>query len=93
VNLSARPRQNPQAAWRDLTGQVFLILPQANEVHELNETGTFLWVRADGRRTVAELAEDLAQEFDVEPGAAQTDAAQFFAELEHKHLVLSEAGG
>lgn len=55
---------------REIEGEL-LIVPIASgigdledELYTLNDTGRAIWQRLDGRRTLAEIAGDIAEEFD-----------------------------
>ncbi|MEO8500134.1 MAG: PqqD family protein [Vicinamibacteria bacterium] len=52
-----------------------------DSIFNLNETGTFIWERIDGVRTVAEIAALLAAHFQVPADRAAADCGEFFAQL------------
>ncbi len=79
---------NPILAWREIAGEVVIISPEDSVVHELNATASFLWKQMQCGRSVAELAEILAEEFDVDPKTARADTTALFASLEEKRLVV-----
>lgn len=79
--------QHPNAAWRDLDGEVVIISPEDSVLHELNETASFLWKHATGKLTVAELAGLLAEEFEVDDATALADTQELVAHLAGKGLL------
>jgi hypothetical protein len=81
------PARAEPLPWRSLDGRAVIVQPQAGEVHELNPVGAFLWGEADGRRTVAELAQAVAGEFEVEPAVALADAREFFGALTERGMI------
>jgi hypothetical protein len=85
-----KPVRLGKLPWREIDGRVVLVQTGRGEVHELNATASFLWSRADGACSVAELAAKLAEEFEMTGESAQADALEFFTDLENRGL-LSEA--
>src|SRR5262249_11838061 len=67
MDLRAVPRRSPNSAYRIYDGQATIVLPDRAEVNVLNEIGSLVWDRMDGRRTVAQLIEAVVAEFDVTP--------------------------
>jgi Coenzyme PQQ synthesis protein D (PqqD) len=81
-------QKNPALAWREIDDETVIISPTENVMHELNETGSFLWKSIDGRRTVAELAALLAAEYEVTPGAALEDTKALLQQLASSKLLV-----
>jgi hypothetical protein len=85
-------QKNPALAWREIDDETVIISPTENVMHELNDTGSFLWKNVDGRRTAAELAALLAGEYEVTPDAALADTEALLQQLiSSKLLVPAEA--
>ena len=72
-------------------GEAVLVLPDKGEVKVLNEVGARIWELSDGTRTIAEISEQLAQEFEVDIQKAQDDAVIFLQQLEQKGVVKLES--
>jgi hypothetical protein len=78
-------------AWRQIDGEAIIISPEESVMHELNETGSFVWHYADGKHSAAQIAELLAGEYEVTLAQALEDTEALLADLaQHKLLV---AGG
>ena len=94
---SALWQKNPILAWRELDGDIVIISPSDSVLHELNETGSFIWKQLDGRRPAAEIAAGLAAEYDVKPEDALRDIEALLGELASRQLLIpadaSPAGG
>jgi hypothetical protein len=75
-----------RVAYRKINGRTVIISTEENKLIQLNETGTATWDKLDGR-TVKQIAEDLAQEFDVAESQASHDLEEFLTYLESRHLV------
>ena len=56
-------------------------LAEASSIYTLNEVGSFVWSRIDGRRTVAAIVAEVVAGFDVPEEAARADVEQFLADL------------
>jgi len=68
-------------ATRTIDGEAIIVLADAGEVQVLNQVGTRIWELADGTRTVQQIAEAIAAEYDVSMQQAQEDTAAFLQEL------------
>jgi PqqD family protein of HPr-rel-A system len=58
-------------------------------VHQLNATASYVWGRCDGRLTEAEIADDLAKAFDVEPAQAVSDVGALIGQFRELGLLES----
>lgn len=56
-------------------------------IYSFNGTGTLIWKLLESPHTVAELATAVAQEYAVEPAAAEQDVAAFVGEMKAVGLV------
>ncbi len=64
-----------------------IMTEDSEEIHTLNETGTFIWFAVDGKRTLGKLAEMLCDEFDVTRDKAYEELLSFINGLETKGLI------
>jgi len=79
-----RPKRRPDLSTRVVEGEAVVLDRDASLVHQLNVTASFVWDRCDGRRTVSDIAEQLAGACGTDPDAsneAVTAALRRFAEL------------
>lgn len=53
----------------------------------LNDTGKFIWQRLDGTRTKKQIADALADEYDVTSDQAAQDVNDFVAELDQMGML------
>jgi hypothetical protein len=90
-------RKNPILAWREIDGEIVIVSPNDSVLHELNETGSFVWKQLDGRRPAAEIAATLAEEYDVRVEDALGDIETLLGELASRKLLIpadtAAAGG
>jgi len=52
-----------------------------DSIFNLNETGTYIWEKIDGHRTVAAIIALVVSEFQVSKDQATRDGGEFFAQL------------
>lgn len=83
------PVRNPHLAWRQIEGEIVIISPEDSQVHELNETAAFVWMHADGARSVEEIADAMTEEFEVVREAARADISELVGQLTEKRLLLA----
>jgi hypothetical protein len=84
-----RWERDPEVLWR-ATPFAVVVLPQASD-HPLVLAGTSaeLWDLLDEPRTVAELADELAQRYEAEQGVIAVDLSASLAALEGRRAVRS----
>ena len=66
-----RPRQRPDISARVVANETIVLDRAANQVHQLNATASFVWLRCDGRHTAPEIADELTSAFDVDLDTAR----------------------
>jgi len=66
------------------TGKTVLLFPEG--VVELNETAHEILTRCDGR-TVSEIVQALAEEYDADLAALATDVRETLADLQQRRLI------
>jgi hypothetical protein len=81
-------QKNPALAWREIDEATVIISPTDSVMHELNDTGSFLWKNIDGQRSAAELAGLLAENYEVAPDVALTDTQALLEEMSSRKLVV-----
>ncbi len=90
--LAAVVRPNPRVAFRDIAGQVVVVVPDARKVHQLNPTGSWLWrvLSEEARKAgpagapLPELLRSFGAHFGLEAPAAAADVAAFLATLQQE---------
>jgi hypothetical protein len=82
-------QKNPALAWREIDDETIIISPNDSVMHELNDTGSFLWKNIDGKKSAAELAELLVENYDVTPDIALSDTQALLEELASRQLVVA----
>ena len=91
------PRRSERFVSRSVGGETFVVPVRAGvadleAIFTMNEVGTAIWARIDGKTGVEELARGLAAEFDMTETEAAADVAAFVDLLASKGLI-DAAGG
>lgn len=81
MNLTSIVSRNDDFIWRVIDGEAVLLSPIGDQLHALNELGTFVWKLADGSRSVAGIIEQICEEFEVEKQRAEQDTLVFLRNL------------
>ena len=82
-------QKNPALAWREIDDETIIISPKDSVMHELNDTGSFLWKNIDGRKSAAELAELLVENYEVTPDVALSDTQALLEEMASRKLLVT----
>ena len=85
--MSGEITRNPKLAWREVDGAMVIISPEDSQVHELNETASLFCKHAEGK-TLDELVERIAAEYEVARETARADLEELLAALGEKQLMF-----
>jgi hypothetical protein len=85
---------NSNVVTRRIANETVIVPMRANvadldSVYTLNEVGSFIWERLDGKQTAQAIAEMVAAEFDVALDQAVRDVDELLTALESKGLAAS----
>lgn len=67
--------------------ELFIVDPKAREMHQLNQVGAKIWDLLARPRSIQELADAIADEYDVALSTAQGDVVGFLEEMLGRKLV------
>ena len=89
-------RQQQDILGRTAAGEAFLIpirgkLADLQRIFALSPVAEFIWSQTDGKRTLAEIAANIAGEFDVDEARAREDLAGFVTALLEANLIAEVA--
>jgi hypothetical protein len=82
------PMQNPENPARVIEGEAVIVTPGDSQLHTLNRVGTFIWERADGKRPLCAIIDEMCETFAVDRARAETDATQFVTACVEKNVLL-----
>jgi len=88
MDWNSRPTPHPQVAARVVDGSAVIVLADAGEVNVLNPVGTRIWELCDGSRSVRQIAEAIAAEFEVTLEQALHDVEEFLGSLAQAQAVV-----
>jgi pyrroloquinoline quinone biosynthesis protein D len=81
VRSSSVPRKSERIAARTVQGKAVVIILDAHQIHTLNAVGTRVFELCDGRRSVADIAVEIARHFEVDLSTAERDSLDFLQQL------------
>jgi hypothetical protein len=82
-----RFRRDGRWPFQEVEGLAVVVVPERREVHQLDEVGTFVWSLLESPRTLDDLADAVAAEFEVDPPRALQDLKPFLDSLSSKGLL------
>lgn len=81
---------------REIEGEL-IIVPLASgigeaddELYTINPTGQAIWQKLDGARTLAQVADELANEFDAPRADIERDVLGLVGELARRKMVVAQ---
>jgi hypothetical protein len=86
--LHTIPSHSQSVISRMIEDEAVLVLPDAGQVKVLNPVGARIWSLIDGKRIVAEIANQVYQEYQVEPTQAEADTCAFLEDLKSLGILL-----
>ncbi|MEQ8717562.1 MAG: HPr-rel-A system PqqD family peptide chaperone [Acidimicrobiales bacterium] len=81
IDSDHRPRPTAEATLLEVDGATVVFDRGSGAAHALNETAALLWRVFDGEGTIAEIAADVADAFDVPAEAALDDVSNLVDQL------------
>jgi len=87
-NLSAVPVPSGELTVKKIGTETIILTETGEELHTLDETGTFVWSQIDGKQTLDQMLDNLCTEYDVDREEAQKDLFVFINLLQKKGLVF-----
>ena len=81
------PRQNPDTPTRTIEGEAVVITPDDSQLHNLNQTATLIWERANGTQSLEEIFKEMLSTYEVEENELRTDILEFIEESQSKGML------
>ncbi len=83
--------KNPNVAYRIYDGEATVVMPDRAEVKVVNEIGSVVWDKIDGKQTVGQIVESaleaVLKEYDVTPEELRRDILAFLGDLREHGMV------
>lgn len=83
------PERRSDVSVRVVEGETVVLDRQEELIHQLNQTASYIWDRCDGKSAMAEIASQLAEEFDIDPETVARDVAGIVGQLQSLNLLES----
>lgn len=84
------PKPHPQTAGRVIDGEAILMLADDSEIQVLNSVGSRVFELADGSRSIADIAQAIAAEYEVDEAQAHQDVLVFLRQLVAQNVLIFE---
>ncbi len=88
ITLSTIVRRQPGADDSTLDGELVVLDADGRMVRALNGTAARVWQLLDGQRSIADICNVLAAEFDAQAAAIEADVLSFLNDLCRKQLAV-----
>lgn len=83
-------KRHPDASFQEIDGKALVVVPQRAAIEVLSEVGTRVWSLIDGRRTVAEIMDRIAADYDVERAQLEADIQEFVGSLDRAEMLVPQ---
>ena len=91
ADSSICPKRRTNVSSRTVEGET-VVLDRSNEqIHQLNQTASYVWERCDGASTRQAIAQQLAETFAVDGATATRDVTAVVAQFHTLHLLETGA--
>lgn len=88
MDADSTPTRNPDVVARRGPDDVTILLhTTSGQYYTLDDVGGRVWELADGRRTVAEITDQIASEYDAPLAQIESDVRELLGELSSDELV------
>jgi len=85
------PRQRSDVTRQTINGEVVILDRESQQIHQLNESGSFIWNQCDGKTPVSEIIRCVTERFDVEHDVAAADVNRAVEELQGVGLLIVDS--
>jgi hypothetical protein len=76
--------------WRLIDQEIIFLHNKENTFYELNKTATYIWLNANGKKTIGDIIKGLPAKFIVDKQTAEKDAIEFIGQaLKNKIFVFA----
>lgn len=79
--------RHPDIPWQIVENQAMILNPSLGEASEMNDTASWWWKKLDGQNTIATLANEFLEEYEVDGEMAEEEIRGFFDLLLNKSLI------
>ncbi|HOJ85426.1 MAG: PqqD family protein [Elusimicrobiales bacterium] len=73
--------------WREIEGEIFIIDPSNEKIHELNETASFVFKSIDKGLDRKKIAEKILSNYDADKRTLEKDLEDLISEFKDKGII------
>jgi hypothetical protein len=81
------PNKSPDLIWREMKDGTVIISPDDGQVRVLNDVGTLVWQLLDGHKSVGDISNYVAEEYEISAADAVNDVEIFLQELDQRDIL------
>ena len=86
-NLGAVPVPAEGLTIRQIGNETIILTEEGEELHTLDETGTFVWKAIDGNKSLSRILDLICVEYEVSHDGARDDLFMFVEALKGKGII------
>lgn len=90
ITLQTIPKRDGSYCERELGDETIFLSPLGDQIHALDQIGTFIWKQLDGETTLGEVIDRLCNEYDVPREQAEKDLLVFIGDLAANKLLAAD---
>ena len=82
------PARTESTAHRVVGDEALIVNFQDSFFYNLSPVGTFIWERCDGQHSLAQIVEEIVNEYEIEAEEATRDCEHFLQELVQEGILV-----
>jgi hypothetical protein len=82
-----RPQRRPDVTYRTIDGETVILNRQEGRLHQLNPTASFIWNCCDGTLKIDEIADRLANAYEIDSITGRKDVEEILSKLRSLNLL------
>ena len=90
VDLGICPKRRTNVNSRTVEGETVVLDRSNKQIHQLNQTASYIWERCDGVSTLQAIAQQLAETFAVDGETAIRDVTAVVVQFHALHLLETD---
>lgn len=87
VSIECKPQRRVDVTVHELDDEALIYDATTADTHRLNTTALFIWQQCDGQQDVQQIAQRLADTYDVPLESAREHVEKVLHELQNKRLI------
>lgn len=89
MSVMQRPNRRTEFEERIVEGEMVVMDKESEQIHQLNQTASFIWQLCDGNHDRQQIAEELAASFEIDSVTAEADVTDTLNKLKEIGLLVS----